>query len=261
MPELSVRTIDAGAASKPALAPAAQYTVWHIAAAAFVALACTGLLVGLAMGYALPRGTNNVPVPVPVVPDWAKFPAEAGAAWNYDTADAIGPANWGTIKDSAGALKYPVCASTAQSPINIVTASAVAGTPASYRPQRFYNATAFKIGARPGGHPGFQVLPINGTADWMVDGVAYKLLQFHYHSPSEHTVNGVQYPLEVHFVHQNAAGALAVFGILYPFSEDHGVKANPFIAQWWDQIFTEVRAAVQPFAACLGATRASPPPS
>ena len=46
---------------------------------------------------------------------------------------------------------------------------------------------------------------MNGTAVWNVDGVPYNLLQFHYHSPSEHTVDGVRYPLEVHFVHQNAA--------------------------------------------------------
>ena len=35
----------------------------------------------------------------------------------------------------------------------------------------------------------------NGTL--IVDGAPHALLQFHYHAPSEHTVNGVQYPLEV----------------------------------------------------------------
>lgn len=29
----------------------------------------------------------------------------------------------------------------------------------------------------------------------------YEPLQFHWHAPSEHTVNGKQYDLEVHFVH------------------------------------------------------------
>lgn len=37
-----------------------------------------------------------------------------------------------------------------------------------------------------------------------VNGVDYKLLQFHYHVPSEHTVMNAFYPLEIHFVHQNA---------------------------------------------------------
>lgn len=42
----------------------------------------------------------------------------------------------------------------------------------------------------------------------------YKLLQFHFHRPSEHMVNGKAFPMEVHFVHQNAAGGLAVVGVL-----------------------------------------------
>ena len=33
-----------------------------------------------------------------------------------------------------------------------------------------------------------------------------RLLQFHFHSPSEHTINGVQYPLEIHFVHMTPSG-------------------------------------------------------
>jgi carbonic anhydrase len=42
----------------------------------------------------------------------------------------------------------------------------------------------------------------------------YRLVQFHFHRPSEHTINGASFPMEVHFVHQNASGALAVVGVL-----------------------------------------------
>ena len=45
-------------------------------------------------------------------------------------------------------------------------------------------------------------------------GGSYRLLQFHFHRPSEHTINGASFPMEVHFVHQNASGALAVVGVL-----------------------------------------------
>jgi len=41
----------------------------------------------------------------------------------------------------------------------------------------------------------------------------YELIQFHFHSPSEHTVKGKQYPMEMHFVHKAASGALAVVGV------------------------------------------------
>jgi carbonic anhydrase len=43
----------------------------------------------------------------------------------------------------------------------------------------------------------------------------YELKQFHFHSPSEHTVNGQHYPMEVHLVHQNEAGELLVVGLLF----------------------------------------------
>ena len=33
--------------------------------------------------------------------------------------------------------------------------------------------------------------------------LTYELLQFHFHSPSEHTVAQRSYPLEIHFVHKN----------------------------------------------------------
>ncbi len=251
--ELSVRApaVDATVV-KPTPLEAAGFTATHIGIALFIGLGAAALIVGLSLGFALPRPTttNTVTVPVVVSPDWATFPAEEGAHWDYDTHSAIGPAKWGTItkNSSTKELYYPICAQTSQSPINIVTSAATVAATATYNPKRFYNATSFKIAARPGGHPGFAVSPINGTAVWMVDGVAYNLLQFHYHSPSEHTVDGVRFPLEVHFVHQSASGALAVFGILFPYSED-GIIPNPFITQWWDTIYTEVRTALQGAAA------------
>lgn len=42
----------------------------------------------------------------------------------------------------------------------------------------------------------------------------YQLAQFHFHAPSEHTIDGQHAPLEVHFVHQSSAGELVVVGVL-----------------------------------------------
>ena len=47
-----------------------------------------------------------------------------------------------------------------------------------------------------------------------IDGERFDLLQFHFHTPSEHTIDGRNYPMEVHFVHKNAEGRLAVIGVL-----------------------------------------------
>jgi len=46
-----------------------------------------------------------------------------------------------------------------------------------------------------------------------VDGIIFELVQFHFHAPSEHTVDGQYYPMEMHFVHQSENGELAVIGV------------------------------------------------
>jgi carbonic anhydrase len=73
----------------------------------------------------------------------------------------------------------------------------------------------------------------------------YRLLQFHFHHPSEHSIGGKRFAMEVHFVHANAADALAVIGVLMvagkanavfskvvstmPGQEGPPVKADPAI--------------------------------
>lgn len=49
----------------------------------------------------------------------------------------------------------------------------------------------------------------------VLDGRDLELLQFHFHTPSEHAVNGVRFPMEVHFVHRDkSTGGLAVLGVM-----------------------------------------------
>ncbi len=60
-------------------------------------------------------------------------------------------------------------------------------------------------------------------------GTQYELVQYHFHSPSEHTIDGEHAQLEIHFVHKSAAGELAVFGLLVEEGE-HSVMLEPIIA-------------------------------
>ena len=48
----------------------------------------------------------------------------------------------------------------------------------------------------------------------IIDGEEYELVQYHFHAPSEHTVDGRHLPLEGHLVHQSTSGNLAVVGVL-----------------------------------------------
>lgn len=61
-----------------------------------------------------------------------------------------------------------------------------------------------------------------------VDGTAFNLVQFHFHAPSEHTVNGKRYAMETHFVHKSAQGELAVVGVLH----DTGAPNQALAALW-----------------------------
>lgn len=52
-----------------------------------------------------------------------------------------------------------------------------------------------------------------------INGSEYALRQAHWHSPSEHTINGRRYDMELHMVHhnkdQNLPNKIAVSGVLY----------------------------------------------
>jgi carbonic anhydrase len=85
------------------------------------------------------------------------------------------------------------------------------------------------IGALDNGHT-IQVNSKTGEK-LTVSGKSYALVQFHFHAPSEHTVDGEHFPMEMHFVHQASDGALAVAGVLV----EEGAP-NPGIAPLWAQL-------------------------
>jgi carbonic anhydrase len=48
-----------------------------------------------------------------------------------------------------------------------------------------------------------------------INGTQYELKQCHWHSPSEHTIDGQRFNMEAHMVHESSDGKIAVVGILY----------------------------------------------
>jgi len=64
-----------------------------------------------------------------------------------------------------------------------------------------------------------------------VGGEKYELLQFHFHTPSENTVNDTAFPIEMHLVHKNARGELAVVGV---FSRAGG--KNAVLEKAWEHM-------------------------
>jgi len=58
-------------------------------------------------------------------------------------------------------------------------------------------------------------IQVNNNGAAIINGRHFSLAQFHFHAPSEHTLDGKSYPLESHFVHRAQNGRLAVVGVFY----------------------------------------------
>lgn len=134
-------------------------------------------------------------------------------SWSYQGKN--GPPAWGTLDPgwkSCGEGK-------AQSPVDI------APRPGAARPIEFdYKPVAGTL--VDDGH----MLKVNFAAGSTIriDGATYQLVQLHVHAPSEHTIAGEHYPLELQLVHQDGEGHLAIVSVLY----DSGAASSPLGEIW-----------------------------
>lgn len=137
-------------------------------------------------------------------------------SWGYSGGE--GPAYWGGL-----APAYARCADgTAQSPIDIRDAVALDLVDIEFH----YGETANHIVNN--GHT-IQV-NVDPGSHIVYNGIRYDLLQFHFHAPSEHTIDGEAAPLEIHFVHRDPnSNNLAVIGILLSAGDgENGTYAAVF---------------------------------
>lgn len=68
----------------------------------------------------------------------------------------------------------------------------------------------------------------------MIDGTEYELLQFHFHTPAENREDGIIFDMEIHFVHKNKDGGLAVIGVFVERGKEH-----PSLKTFWDVLPTK----------------------
>jgi carbonic anhydrase len=169
------------------------------------------LLGGLALscGQAPPA---DAPAPAPEQPAGpvtrAVAPAPADPHWGYE--GEAGPSAWGGLSP-----KFSACAEgKSQSPIDIAgfSSGTLPSLSASFRPASLRIAHHEHLAdAINNGH----TIQVNYTeGDTLAVGdESYELLQYHFHSPSEHTFEGKHFPMEMHMVHKAADGSLAVIGV------------------------------------------------
>ena len=126
--------------------------------------------------------------------------ASAPTQWTYkgDT----GPRTWSELSKEYAQCKV----GTKQSPVNLTQPFAdMAGTLLLNYGKTPVEGRRLNEKVRVDIEPGHYVVYNNER---------YNLLQFHTHAPSEHTIDGKQYPAVMHFVHKNAKGELLVVGVM-----------------------------------------------
>jgi carbonic anhydrase len=155
--------------------------------------------------------------------------------WSYMDGPG-GPENWGSIsKENLACSK-----GKSQSPININVDRAVK---AEMAPLEFlYRPSPLSIVDN-----GYTVLVNYGEGSNVIaEGRQYRLVQFHFHKPSEEAINGERTDMVAHLVHQHHEGDLLEVSVLmttkppvlprkYLWGNDE-VKGNSLIQTLWNHV-------------------------
>ncbi|XP_019197145.1 PREDICTED: alpha carbonic anhydrase 4-like [Ipomoea nil] len=146
-----------------------------------------------------------------------------GTKFTYISGAENGPGKWGKLHTN-----YTVCnAGNMQSPINIDDSTVKVTSKFGELIRRYKSSEAIIINK---GH----ALQIQWTGDAgkiIINGTDYFMLQCHWHTPSENTVNGKKVDMEIHLVHRSAKDEFAAVSILYKIG-----KPDKFLGQLLNSI-------------------------
>jgi carbonic anhydrase len=155
--------------------------------------------------------------------------------WSYD--GERGPLHWGKLSP-----EFALCENgMAQSPIDLLRSHRIALDEIQFS----YKDAPFHVVNN--GHTLSEIEPLSETAKSryprhgqtvlhfdkdstiVFDGDLYLLEQFHFHAPSEHTIDQRHYPLELHLVHHNERHEAAVVAVFIQEGQH-----NPFFEKFLD---------------------------
>jgi carbonic anhydrase len=140
--------------------------------------------------------------------------AQEGVHWSYE--GDTGPDHWGSLSPD-----FATCGKgVEQSPVDIPASAPLNPADIAFA----YQPSAVNIFNN--GHT-IQVNYDKGSS-LTLNGVRYDLVQFHFHAASEHAVAGQHDPMELHLVHRNAQGGLAVVGVLLKSGGENAAYAPVF---------------------------------
>jgi carbonic anhydrase len=151
--------------------------------------------------------------------------------WSYE--GPTGPRHWGEL-----CPEYCVCKNgEAQSPIDLCRPEMLT------LPTLEFSYRESPLEVVDTGH-GIRVNVDEGNR-LIIGSERYSLVQYHFHAPSEHRLEGDLFDMEIHFVHENEVGEGAVAGV---FVKARSGRRNPAIQEIWDRVPPSVRppAALNP---------------
>ncbi|MEI6985004.1 MAG: carbonic anhydrase family protein [Rhodospirillaceae bacterium] len=149
--------------------------------------------------------------------------------WTYEGPE--GPEHWGELKP-----EFKSCTiGTQQSPINL----------AKQIPAKIANLIhdwqVMPLDVVNNGHT-IQVNTAPGSTLSEAGGPKYGMVNFHFHDPSEHTLDGKSFPMEVHFVHLNETKTEAmVIGVFIQAGEENAVMKTI-----WTHMPKEAKGTAKP---------------
>jgi carbonic anhydrase len=155
--------------------------------------------------------------------DTHEVAAHGGPHWSYE--GATGASSWGSLSPDWS----PCGEGKSQSPIDIdqTMRADLTDLKAQFKPAALHVIHHPHVADEINNGHTIQVNYTEGDVATIGDE-QFQLVQYHFHCPSEHTVHGQSYPMEMHLVHQSAAGHLAVVGVFI----EEGAHNSAFDPIW-----------------------------
>lgn len=143
--------------------------------------------------------------------------------WDYGCGSDIGPSEWGELSQ-----EWSLCSTGAeQSPIKILSFNVAKSEQMANMETMHHPAPATVVNDG-------NLIRLKWKGGFVyIDGILYELHETLFHTPSEHTINGKIYPLEMQMMHKSRKdGGMVILSILFKLDD----KENKFLDQFWPYI-------------------------